>query len=89
MKSEYIEIIRSKNLQDSLSWIDEISYSKKCEILNDLLETYSVEDINYALYNYESKYIKKHRVISHMIKNLLIYFCREHKKKEEEKNASN
>lgn len=84
-----MDIIRSKNLQDSLSWIDEISYSKKCEILNDLLKTYSIEDINYALYTYESKYIKKHRVISHMIKNLLIHFCREHKKKEEEKNASN
>lgn len=77
MRDGYYAFISSKGIQDTLSWVEDISYSKKYELLRDLLEKYSVEQVNRALGNYDLKYIKSHRTVpSYMLKNILIDFCK-------------
>lgn len=85
MREDYYKLIREKSIQDTLSWVEQMSYSKKLEIINDLLTKYPVEAVNSALYNYEVKYIRIHRVIPYLIKNILIGLCKDYIKKNGEK----
>lgn len=79
MREEYYKIIKENNIEDKLSWVDDLTYSKRCEILKQLLERYKVEIINYALRQYEQRYIRLHRIIPYMTKNVLINLCNEYK----------
>lgn len=85
MKDQYYELIRSKEIQDTLSWVDELSYTKKFEILSEVLKKYSVEQLNLALRHYEIKYIRIHRVIPYLIKNILLNYCKRNEIKKEDK----
>ena len=76
MKSEYYKIIQVNELADILSEITIISYSFKQKILESLLELYSVQTINLALYEYKKNYIDLNRVNVIKLKNTLIYFCK-------------
>lgn len=80
MREEYYRMIKKYNLEDKLSWVDDLTYSKRCEILKQLLEKYKVEIINYALRQYEQRYIRLHRIIPYMTKNILINLCKEYEK---------
>ena len=80
MREQYYDLIKENNLEDKLSWVDDLTYSKRCEILKHLLEKYTVETINYALRQYENRYIRLHRIIPYMTKNVLINLCNEYGK---------
>lgn len=76
MRDQYYSLIKSKGIQDTLMWVEDLPYSKKYEILDELLKTYSIEAINSALYNYEVKYIRLNRINSFFTRNVLIGLCR-------------
>jgi hypothetical protein len=42
MREEYYRMIKKYNLEDKLSWVDDLTYSKRCEILKQLLEKYKI-----------------------------------------------
>lgn len=81
MRSRYYDLINSHKLEEKLSYIPDIPYSKKYEIIEELLKRYDTSTINRALYNYDQRYIKTHRVISYLTKNVLIGLCNEQEKK--------
>ena len=81
MRDEYYQLIESNKLPEVLSFISDISYSKKCDILKELLSRYDSSTVDVALYNYKKRYIDLHRVISYLLKNVLIGLCNEQVKK--------
>jgi len=85
MRDAYYEFIRKNAIQDSLSWIEDIPYSKKLNILEEILTIYNKETLNRALNLYEKNYIEKHRVVSYMIRNTLVSLCKTIKLQEDQK----
>jgi len=85
MRDAYYEFIRKNAIQDSLSWIEDIPYSKKLNILEEILTIYNKEILNRALNLYEKNYIEKHRVVSYMIRNTLVSLCKTIKLQEDQK----
>jgi len=76
MRDVYYLLIREKGIQDTFSWIEDMPYSKKISILEELLNLYGVETLNRALFLYEQRYVKEHRVVSYMTRNILVNFCK-------------
>jgi len=76
MRDEYYAFIKSQEIQDTLTWIEDMPYSKKLHILHELLLVYPVSIINRALTQYEENYVRQHRVISYMTRNILVNFCK-------------
>ena len=85
MRDAYYDFIRQHAIQDALSWIEDIPYSKKLNILEEILTVYNVELLNRSLHLYEENYIKKHRVVSYMIRNTLVSLCKSLKLQEDQK----
>jgi len=75
MRSKYIQFILDNKIADILSEIPELSYSQKWAILNELIDCYSTEQINIALYIYKKDYIDLNRVRILLIKNTLKNIC--------------
>jgi hypothetical protein len=75
MRNNYIQFILDNKIADILSEIPELSYSQKWAILNELIEKYSIEQINIALYVYKKQYIDLNRVKIFLIKNTLKNIC--------------
>lgn len=87
MREEYLKLIREKQIQDSLSWIEDMPYSRKIAILEDLLKVYEIKIINRSLAQYEDRYIKAHRVVPVLVRNILVSLCKANVAKDEnEKN---
>jgi hypothetical protein len=76
MREKYYELIKKQGIQDTLSWVEDMPYSKKTIILEELISIYSVPIVNVALAQYEATYIKSHRIIPYMIRNILVNFCK-------------
>ena len=85
MRDAYYEFIRKNAIQDSLSWVEDVPYSKKLNILEEILTIYNKEILNRALNLYEKNYIEKHRVVSYMIRNTLVSLCKTIKLQEDQK----
>ena len=75
MREQYNNLIREKNISDILSYITDISYTRKIYILNKLLDKYSVEVINVSLEIYFAEYVKLNRVDNNRILNTLKGIC--------------
>ena len=75
MRNNYIQFILDNKIADTLSEIPELSYSQKWAILNELIEKYSIEQINIALYVYKKDYVDLNRVRILLIKNTLKNIC--------------
>lgn len=79
MKEEYYDLISSIGINDILKYIEILSYSKKYQIINQLLQKYTINAINHALNKFYLYYIKdKIFIESYRVKNLLIYYCKEY-----------
>jgi hypothetical protein len=76
MREDYYKFILEQGIQDTFSWIEDMPYSKKISILEEVLNLYGVEILNRALFLYEQRYVKEHRVISYMTRNILVNFCK-------------
>ena len=75
MGDQYSTLIREKNISDILSYITDISYTRKIYILNKLLDKYSVEVLNVSLEIYFAEYVKLNRVDNNRILNTLKGIC--------------
>ena len=75
MRNNYIQFILDNKIADILSEIPELSYSQKWAILNELIDCYSIEQINIALYVYKKDYVDLNRVRILLIKNTLKNIC--------------
>lgn len=75
MRDQYIQFILDNKISDILSGIIELSFSQKMFILQELLERYSVNAINIALYIYKKDYIDLKRVKLMLIRNTLKNLC--------------
>ena len=73
----YKSFLQSNSLNDTLSLIKELSYSRKHAILEPLTQKYSSDVINKALNTYHLDYIRPERVSLVMLPPLLIYLCKE------------
>lgn len=79
MRDKYFNFIKENKILDILSEIEEMSYSIKLRILEELSKKYNVQEINYALYYYNKRYIKENRIDLIKLKNTLKYLCKEGK----------
>ena len=75
MRSVYYQYIKDNQLNDILSYITEISYSKKMSILQGLQKDFDSKTIRLALNKYDVEYIKKNRVRINLIYNTLKGIC--------------
>jgi hypothetical protein len=76
MKDQYYQYIKTNGIQDVLSWINEIPYSKKLHMLEDILSVFDKSVVNVALAKYEENYIKTHRVVPMLCRNILVSLCK-------------
>ena len=76
-REDYKNFLKINSLNDTLSLIKELSYSRKYAILEQLIKKYSSDVINKALNTYHLDYIRPERVSLVMLPPLLIYLCKE------------
>ena len=76
MRDKYYTLITSNGLPDVFTSLYEMSYSTKYNILTELLERYSIDVLTKALFEYQRDYIFLNRVKISLIKNHLIYLCK-------------
>ncbi len=76
MKTGYYRLIQDRGINDVLYLIPEIPYSKKINILKELIKNFPVDVINRSLDTYKTEYIDLNRVLIYKLKNVLIYYCR-------------
>ena len=76
MREQYYSFIKENEIQDTLSWVEDMSYTKKLQIIQELLKVYSKSVVNISLAQYEDRYIKAHRVVSYMTRNILVNLCK-------------
>ena len=76
-KQRYYELIQNPNYKfdDVLKDIPELSYSKKLEIMEGLLEEHTIIDVKKALVIYKKSYIDIGKVDLTMIKGVLSGLC--------------
>jgi len=75
MREDYYKLILRYSLSDTLSLIEELSFSKKYELIKDLLKVFPPDVINRSLYIYHEQYIKINRINLKYLKNLLKNLC--------------
>lgn len=75
MRTQYNNLIREKGISDILHYISELSYSRKINILNKLVDKYSIEVINVTLEEYYIQYILLNRVDLNRLLNTLKNIC--------------
>lgn len=74
-KEKYYNFLDEKGISAQLDNIDDLSYSKKLEILMDLAENYESKNINKALNTLYIDYVLLDRVNIYAIKNVLKNIC--------------
>lgn len=75
-RQKYYALIRNNKVSNVLDEIDIISYSRKIEILNELMGNNCVDTINSALDRYKTNYLDLNRGKIERLKNDLIYYCK-------------
>ena len=75
MREKYLAFLLQHGIQDTLHAIEEMSYTKKMNLLKELLVDYEPEIINRALNIYETNYIKINRVSLYAIKGFMTGLC--------------
>ena len=73
MRKEYYAFLEKTRIRDLLSLIDEIPYSKKLSIVQNLYEKYNVSIINQAFNDYQQNYL--YRVDLRILENVLKGIC--------------
>jgi hypothetical protein len=81
MRDTYYKILTKFGIQDTLSEIQNLSYSRKTSILLLLLNYYDASIVNMALNDYKVRYINIHRVDLHIIQKILTGLCTKYKNK--------
>lgn len=76
MREDYYDFIKRNEIQDTLSWVEDMSFSKKLNVLEEIMTVYSRDVLNRALNKYEEMYVKTHRVIPYMTRNALVSLCK-------------
>ena len=78
----YLDLLKKHRLLDTLSLIDQLSYTEKLKIISSILfddkgnKQFSSTEINLTLQHYELNYIRLHRVNVRALKNTLFGLCR-------------
>jgi len=82
-REDYCLLLDTRNINDTLSEQDDLSYTNKLKIITSILVSYTPYTINKALNNYKLNYINKEVYETNINKllNKLKYYC----KKEQEK----
>ena len=81
-REQYFDLLKKHRLLDTLSLLDQLSYSEKLRIIENILfddkgqKQFSSTEINLALQNYELNYIRVHRVNIRALKNTLYGLCK-------------
>lgn len=78
-KVKYCNLIKKNSINNILLFITEISYSKKYNIINKLLNQYDFNTINKALNVYKLDYIDLNRIELIRIYQILKYYCERYK----------
>lgn len=78
MRKEYYTFIQEKGIRDFLSLIDEIPYSKKLKIVQNLCSRFTVLSINQAFNDYQINYVK--RIDLRIIEKILIGLCKKYER---------
>jgi len=81
LRDVYYNLLSSNQIRDFFSNFNELSYSKKILILENLLKEFSSDVINRALNSYECNYFRVHRVDLRIIDKVLKGLCRIEKEK--------
>lgn len=76
MRQKYYELLKKYNIRDCLFLVEDLSYSRKFKIIDNLLKSYSPETINQSLNCYEFNYIRLNRVNIILIENILKNNCK-------------
>ena len=82
MREIYYMMLKEFSLNDTLSNIPELPFTKKIKMLRILLENNKPESINMALIDYQINYINLKRVDLKIIMNVLKGLCNKYKKKD-------
>ncbi|MCP4650337.1 MAG: hypothetical protein GY853_09710 [PVC group bacterium] len=80
MKNRYYNIISEEKLPEVFVEITELSYTKKIEIILELLTKYDSTVVSNSLQEYKREYIDLKRVNIGRIKNQLMYLCKKFEK---------
>lgn len=75
MRTQYYQYIKDNQLNDILSYITVISFSKKLSILKGLRQDFDSKTIKLALNKYDVEYIKTNRIRINLIYNTLKGIC--------------
>ena len=75
MRDNYYKFLNKTGIINYLDNIEELSYSKKFIILENLYKEFNVEQINKALVMYKKRYIDIGRVNLLSLKNILKGMC--------------
>lgn len=79
-KDEYYQLIKEKGINDIFSYIEELPYSKKIQIIKELLNKYKSDTLNMALNDYYINYILIRRVDLSSIVGILKGLCKRNKR---------
>ena len=75
MREQYNSLIKEKGISNILFYLTDLSYSKKLNILNKLIDKYSIEVLNISLEEFYTQYILLNRVDNNRILNTLKGIC--------------
>ena len=78
MKEKYYELLKQYGIADTLILLSELSYTRKFNLIEFLIKSYTPITINKALNDYQIKYININRVELRMMKGILIGFCKKY-----------
>ena len=78
MKEKYYELLKLYGIADTLILLSELSYTRKFNLIEFLIKSYTPITINKALNDYQIKYININRVELRMMKGILIGFCKKY-----------
>ena len=76
MRDNYYKFLNKTGIINFLDNIEELSYSKKLKILEELNKEFKAEEINKALVMYKKRYIDIGRVNLMSMKNILKGMCK-------------
>lgn len=76
MRKEYFDLLIKNNLPNTLGEIQELAYSKKIKIIEELLNKFELRKVKIALNMYKQNYIDIGRVDLMLIKNILKGLCK-------------
>jgi hypothetical protein len=76
MRNNYYNLIQKYHLPDIFLSIEDLSYTKKCELLNILINKYDITIVRAGLYTYQKQYIESDQIDIRKVRGHLIYCCR-------------